>query len=426
MHLNRYHLRNFRRLEDVEVKLEEKDTIFVGANNSGKTSATAAFRLFVSRRGNFRVYDFSSPLISKLDLFGESNFQSKDDAEKERLATQLPAIELDLWFTVSSAMYGRVAYLLPSVMSEYTEVGIRIRFAVKQPDELYAAYQSTYLANSDQDGDVLRSLSYFLSQGDNLKDYFGLQYLVLEKTTVSSVRNSFFLHPMEQDEGRKAIDSLLHVDYVDAQRNIDDRDSARSNRLSAVFASYYKQRNLEKPRCDNESIRVIDESNSNLTQHYATQFSPLIKVIKALGFPGLNDRALRIVSNLNPEQALSGNTAVTYVEDGTEHELPEAYNGLGFKNLIYIAIQIANFQIQWAEMKDEERPLCQLVFIEEPEVHLHPQVQQTFIRQIRNVMREISEDIGDSGYVQQLVVTTHSSHIVAETNLEFIRYFIEP
>jgi predicted ATP-dependent endonuclease of OLD family len=421
MHLNRYHLRNFRRLEDVEVKLEKEDTIFVGANNSGKTSATAAFRLFVSRRGNFSIYDFSSSLISKLDHFGESDFLSKDDEEKEQLAAQLPAIELDLWFDVSATTYGRVAYLLPSVMSEYTEVGVRIRFTVKDAEELYKDYHSLYLSGPDQDGFISRTLSYFLSQGDNLKGYFGLQYFVLEKS--SSEANDLVLHPMEQDKGRRAIDSLLNIKYVTAQRNIDDSDSTRSNRLSAVFASYYKQRNFEKPKCDNESIRVIDESNLNLTRHYETQFSRLIKVIKALGFPGLNDRALRIVSNLNPEQALSGNTAVTYVESGTKHELPEAYNGLGFKNLIYIAIQIANFQIQWAEMEGEERPLCQLIFIEEPEVHLHPQVQQTFIRQIRNVMQQISEDIDDSGHMQQLVVTTHSSHIVAEASLEFIRYF---
>ena len=102
--------------------------------------------------------------------------------------------------------------------------------------------------------------------------------------------------------------------------------------------------------------------------------------------------------------------------------MPEAYNGLGFKNLIYIAIQIANFQIQWAEM-GVNRPLCQLVFIEEPEVHLHAQVQQTFIRQIRKVMGEIEDISGDSGYVQQLVVTTHSSHIIAEADFQSIRYF---
>lgn len=423
MHLSRYHLRNFRRLEDVEVEIEKKDTIFVGANNSGKTSATAAFRLFVSRRGGFSTYDFSSPLIAKLDCFGESDFQCKDDDEKEELAAQLPAIELDLWFDVSSTIYGRVAYLLPSVMSEYTEVGVRIRFAVKDAEKLYTDYHSTYIASSNQDGYVLRSLSYFLSQADNLREHFGLQYFALEKDASASVHDNLLLRPMDRDEGRRAIDSLLHVDYVTAQRNIDDSDSPRSNRLSAVFANYYKQRNFKKPKCDNDSVRVIDESNSNLTRHYATQFSRLIGVIKALGFPSLNDRALRIVSNLNPEQVLSGNTAVTYIENGTEHELPEAYNGLGFKNLIYMAIQIANFQIQWAERGEDERPLCQLIFIEEPEVHLHPQVQQTFIRQIRNVMQQISKDIGDSGYVQQVVITTHSSHIVAEANLDLVRYF---
>ena len=120
-----------------------------------------------------------------------------------------------------------------------------------------------------------------------MKRYFGLQYFMLEKITSPTECDDVILHPMEKDEGRNAIDLLLHVDYVDAQRNIDDNDSARSNRLSAVFASYYRC-NLEKQECDNESVRVIDKSNSNLTKHYAEQFSPLINIIKSLGFPALN------------------------------------------------------------------------------------------------------------------------------------------
>ena len=78
MHLNRYCLRNFRRLENVEIHLEENETIFVGANNSGKTSATAAFKLFVSHSGDFKIYDFSSPLMSIFDNFGESDIQEDD------------------------------------------------------------------------------------------------------------------------------------------------------------------------------------------------------------------------------------------------------------------------------------------------------------------------------------------------------------
>ncbi len=417
MYLNRYSLRNFRRLENVEIKLEEKDTIFVGANNSGKTSATAAFKLFVTQKGDFQIYDFSSSVIPRLNIFGEKDLEPEVDYGKI-----LPAIELDLWFSVSSAMYGRIAYLLPSLAEEYTEVGIRILFAVNEPSKLHNSYRLRYPIHDKGQVDAKhKSLSYFLSQEGNLKKYFGLQYFVLEKIISSSGEENLALHPLEKDEGRKTIDSLLHVDYVEAQRNIDDNNSARSNRLSTVFASYYKY-NLEKQEPDNKSVEVIDTSNLNLTKHYETQFSPLIKVIKALGFPGLNDRALRIVSNLNAEQALSGNTAVTYIEDETEHELPEAYNGLGYKNLIYIAIQIAHFQIQWASM-EINRPLCQLVFIEEPEVHLHVQVQQTFIRQIRNVMKEIEDITGKSEHVQQLIVTTHSPHIIVEADFQFIRYF---
>ena len=65
MYLNRYHLRNFRRLENIEINLEEKDTIFVGANNSGKTSATAAFNPRALYPSDKAPTLMSAPLILK-------------------------------------------------------------------------------------------------------------------------------------------------------------------------------------------------------------------------------------------------------------------------------------------------------------------------------------------------------------------------
>ena len=122
MHLNRYSLQNFRRLEKVEINLEKKETIFVGANNAGKTSATAAFRLFVSRDRVFKIHDFSATLIAQIDKFGEIGIASTDGDE---LNSKLPSIELNLWFTVSPAVeYGRVAYFLPTLGKDYSEVGV--------------------------------------------------------------------------------------------------------------------------------------------------------------------------------------------------------------------------------------------------------------------------------------------------------------
>jgi predicted ATP-dependent endonuclease of OLD family len=50
MKIKKVHLRNFRRLEDAEIGFENEETVFVGPNNSGKTSATTAFRLFLIRQ----------------------------------------------------------------------------------------------------------------------------------------------------------------------------------------------------------------------------------------------------------------------------------------------------------------------------------------------------------------------------------------
>lgn len=53
MRLNSISIRNFRRLRDVEIDFENKETVFVGPNNSGKTSATAAVRSFLETVKDF-------------------------------------------------------------------------------------------------------------------------------------------------------------------------------------------------------------------------------------------------------------------------------------------------------------------------------------------------------------------------------------
>lgn len=98
-------------------------------------------------------------------------------------------------------------------------------------------------------------------------------------------------------------------------------------------------------------------------------------------------------------------------------ELPEKYNGLGYKNLIYMILQMQSFRIA-LERLQKDRPRVHLIFIEEPETHLHPQVQSVFIKQI-------SKFLGNGGNADdvQILVTTHSSHIVADSGFKPIRYF---
>ncbi len=399
--------------ENVEISLESNETIFVGANNAGKTSATVAFRTFVSNRLDFKIHDFPTELIDEFDAFGEGRKLSQES---------LPSIELDLWFSFNPDIeYGRVAYLLPRIGVEDVEAGIRLQFSVTSPEQLLLDYNKSYPVTTDATSENKRarkSLSHYLGQDGVLKKYFSLKYYVLEQTQPNA---TIVLHPLDYQVGRKALASLIRVDFVDAQRNIDESSSSKSNRLSDIFFDFY-QHNLNKLNNDNESLEIIEKSNDNLTNHYEKEFESLIQTIEELGFPGANDRTLKIISNLNPEKALGGNAILTYFDADARHPLPESYNGLGYKNLIYMAIQVAHFQIQWFNT-EVDRPLCQIIFIEEPEAHLHAQVQQVFIRKIRHAIRRTTKNLGHETHCPQLVITTHSSHIIAEADFKTIRYF---
>ena len=404
MKIDRIEIRNFRRLEEISAAVEERETIFVGPNNSGKTSATAIFKCFLGQQ-KFRIYDFSVARIADIDAFGAGE-----------VGRTLPAIELDLWFKVDidSIEFGRAFTLLPNLSENFNRLGVRLRYSVSDPSKLRDVYFAAFPPIGERP--PVKRLSEFLAGDGILGRYFEISYASLEETS-----DSVTPIPLDKDEGRNLLQNLVRIDFVEAQRGIDDEQGNRSNRLSSAFAGYYKK-NLDRQDVAEEAYRVLDENNQNLTEHYAQQFKGLMEVIRGLGVPSVNDRDLRIVSTLSPENALRGSTDLLYVDANRGHELPELYNGLGFKNLIYMAIQAKHFHSQWVNTSPN-RPLCQIIFIEEPEVHLHAQVQQAFISNIWIVIEKSAQAEAVGDLIPQLIVTTHSSHILDAAEFGKVRYF---
>ncbi len=109
-------LRNFRRLEDVEIDFEEEETVFVGPNNSGKTSAAAAFKLFLKTL-DFKIFDFSVSKIATINAVGNGE-----------VGIELPSIDMDLWLSIDpDSEYGRIAALLPNLSLAFDRVGVRVQ-----------------------------------------------------------------------------------------------------------------------------------------------------------------------------------------------------------------------------------------------------------------------------------------------------------
>lgn len=88
---------------------------------------------------------------------------------------------------------------------------------------------------------------------------------------------------------------------------------------------------------------------------------------------------------------------------GQLHPLEIAENGLGYNNLLYMAVLLAAL----AQGSDAA---LRLLLVEEPEAHLHPQLQDLLMRYLED----------ESGPNTQIVVTSHSPNFASAARVERI------
>jgi predicted ATP-dependent endonuclease of OLD family len=132
-------------------------------------------------------------------------------------------------------------------------------------------------------------------------------------------------------------------------------------------------------------------------------FSDALTELEGIGYPGVTDPKLTITTNIRPIDGLNHGSAVQYevpthlAGSAGAHRLPEDSNGLGYQNLVSIVFALMGFRDKWMKVgkagksKTSEEaliPPLHLVLIEEPEAHLHAQVQQVFIKQAFGVLRK--------------------------------------
>lgn len=274
-----------------------------------------------------------------------------------------------------------------------------------------------------------KSLTDYLEK--ELQSEFELRYFVLDRAQFNAelvANGAYEPAPLAGElSGGAVLKSLVRVDCLSAQRHLSDPSSStqggggRSEDLSRRLSRFY-QRNLAQRDEDHTALKALFESEVGLNKHLMDVFEPTLKRIATLGYPGLNNPRLEIKSALNPATVMSQDARIHYIlgDDEGGVRLPDSYNGLGFKNLIYMVVEILDLQAKWVDEEDDRPPL-HLIFIEEPEAHLHAQLQQVFVRNVLSLL-EIAGETG-SAFASQVVITTHSPHVIYERGFGPIRYF---
>jgi len=231
MHLSKIRLKNYRRLADVKIDLDSEISIFVGANNSGKTSVAHAMHFFIGgARDRVRFHDISACRWSDIDAF-----------EAGQADAALPVLSLDLWFGVEQADLHRVIDLLPNLEWQGAMVGVRIAFAPRSEDETLTRFQEQH-AQAHPEGEEPyvappRTLREYLE--DELQREYEFKYFVLDEAQFNEeLEPNEGYEPQEllRDQGRTGkdiVNSLIKVDFLHAQRHLSDSEGgSRAEELS--------------------------------------------------------------------------------------------------------------------------------------------------------------------------------------------------
>lgn len=383
MYIEKIRIENFRLLKNCVLDMRDKTTLLVGKNNTGKTSLVALLEKFLEKPDSFVYDDFPLSIRERLSNINED---SNLDELSIRLVLKISYSEIDDIEALSEFML--------DLDSSRRDVNILIESKVDRP-KLLKDFPA-----------VLGERRRFLEKNLNSK------YL---KTSIYAFDDfgyegnvPYYLEKRDQLEEKERIDlkRLLSFQVIHARRNVaSSEDGSRGTKpLSSISTKFFQKQD----EADSGNLDGLRSSLAKIDRQLDSQYEEVFKNFLKSSGNFLDLKQLKVVSNIQSRALIENSSQVIYGE--SDNSLPEQQTGLGYLNILYLLLQI---EIRQAEFAKNVTPL-NLLIIEEPEAHTHPQMQYVFANKIRDLIETIPN--------LQAILTTHSSHIVAKSEFEDIRY----
>lgn len=349
MHISRIRISNFRIFESVDLKLNKGLNLLVGENDSGKTALIDAIRYTLGTNSNDRTY------LKEEDFFGESNELSVQitfsdvDGHAHRFVEHLSHEE----YKGEGEASGRRSVLHVQLKAQKTSVERRG----------YPYIKTEIKSGVDGNGLILES---------EIRDFLSATYLKPlrdAETELSSGRASRLSQILSSSKDIKiGLDDILSI-VAQANDDLLGDDKALRKAAENIQNNYLHQLIFEQ---DKEKLGAFID----------------IAGVRSASLAGLPENAKR----RHLREVLEG-LSLALTEDRRLH-------GLGYHNLLFMGAELLL-------LEQEARNEFPLLLIEEPEAHLHPQLQM-------KLLQFISSKVESAGV--QCFLTTHSPNISAKVS----------
>ena len=387
MYLKNLKIKNFRKFGEInniiefvsqkdsltsdDINIAKVTTLVVGKNNSGKTTITAALEK-VTENKSFTSNDYNFLYLNELlEKYKSDNFEEFPEFKFEmEIGIEESDNETDLvtniihFLDIESTNQEHIKIIAKYIIEETTE----FKEKVKQVIDKYR--------NKD---------SYVLFQ----------KYLECIDSVKKSIR---YFNSNEKPVNGFKLSSLIEIKTIKANKII--TDNSLSNIFNKIVQYKYKTENFE------DMNEHIDDMNEKVTEKVSDSHEQHIN--EALHAIESRDRlSIRLSSDINFDILMKQLIRYSYIEQGVS--IPQGQFGLGYSNLMTIIGEIIDYIEQYND--DNTYSKLNLIFIEEPEAFMHPQMQELFIKNINDAISHLLSRTAKR-INSQLIVTTHSSHIL--------------
>lgn len=355
MYIEKFIIKNFRGIADLALHFSKGLNVLIGENNSSKTAIIDALRICLSYGNQKRDIYISYP-----------DFH----IEKTEISDTLNDIEFHLHFKIEDPAEAGWFNDLLSVQEDGTQ-------------------------------DLQLHFRYYLDEEERIR------YKVWGGT----------------NEGQAVAPEILFLLYhvhLDALRDAENHlRPIRGNRLGQLYANIQIDPNAEtdkeKKKEIAKKVREAVDSDADWTQHIGKGKEKINEHLRETSFASKQQQVEilflpfdfnRLVDNLKIQMPIY--TDELLEGDSSKQKHFELYqNGLGYNNLIYTATVLGDLK----QRKELNKESYAALLIEEPEAHLHPQLQNLFFKYLNKLDTE-------QGF--QIFISSHSPTITAKSDLKSV------
>ncbi|WP_033125320.1 AAA family ATPase [Eubacterium sp. ER2] len=427
MILKKVKIINYRQLQNVELDLQNSLTVLAGPNNSGKTTLISVLKgMFYDKKLRFNYSDIPTNLSTAwvdkiLPVF--QPIMIKHDKE-----TGIREIIKQISFNGIFATEYVMESFQARIQVDYNPVSDNIQYFADYLMDLdetkhsfyfiytYEPSVSSFEKDLNEQYDKMAARFRDIDNPDGVekdtKRYF-LKEELLKLYCNASIEKCYFCNSNYENVNSmevSAFKKLFNFQNIPAIRELDDSESDSSKGISKRVIALLKdnvtwveatkrlpdllmndiENSGAKKEIKNSSIKSLDDTIRNISKTSG-------------GYIG----KLQLEMDVNEddvEDFIQRITRAKYDIDGLL--LNEESQGLGFSNLIYLHMRLEEFY------KSIDSNKVNVFFIEEPESHMHPQMQKVFIRFLKKYY--IDKKL-------QGLITTHSNEIARMVGLDSLR-----